>query len=559
MLYLPGILDGSGWGLNQQHESLTRLFKLRCLEVPIENRISFRSLLEAVESAVIEEAKWRPRGPLYMVGEGFGGAVALAVAARNPDLDLVLILVNPATSFPESPLQSLLPLFYNSPWDHDFVAPLLLNFIVGIKPLSSMPSHQSKQPGFPTSSEVLSKETLLWKLTMLQKAANYANSRLHAVNAQVLVLASGNDHLLRTFSEANRLKELIKGCRTRKFSGNGYNLLQEKGFDLSTWIKATGCYRHSHKWDPVLDYSMVTKQELETYFDKDVKLMRQLTSPVFFSTSADGEIVQGLSNIPTDRPIMLVGYHMLLGMEVGCMVSELLREKNILVRGLGHPSLLSGQYEDDQQPDPSHGDLFRLFGAVPSYGRNMYKLLKHGYSTLLYPGGTREALHRKGEDYKLFWPENPEFVQMAARHGVTIIPFGAVGADDMLNLALDLNDLRKYPALLEILSPRGLPELRQNLSGEIADQQFHLPVVLPKGIGRFYFLFQKPIVTAGREEELRDRKKVGELYRHVKGEVETALQYLQEKRKRDPFRHLMTRVLYESPLGQNKQAPTFIP
>lgn len=219
MLYLPGILDGSGWGLNQQHESLTRLFKLRCLEVPIENRISFRSLLEAVESAVIEEAKWRPRGPLYMVGEGFGGAVALAVAARNPDLDLVLILVNPATSFPESPLQSLLPLFYNSPWDHDFVAPLLLNFIVGIKPLSSMPSHQSKQPGFPTSSEVLSKETLLWKLTMLQKAANYANSRLHAVNAQVLVLASGNDHLLRTFSEANRLKELIKGCRTRKFSG----------------------------------------------------------------------------------------------------------------------------------------------------------------------------------------------------------------------------------------------------------------------------------------------------------------------------------------------------
>lgn len=131
------------------------------------------------------------------------------------------------------------------------------------------------------------------------------------------------------------------------------------------------------------------------------RLMRQLTSPVFFSTSADGEIVQGLSNIPTDRPIMLVGYHMLLGMEVGCMVSELLREKNILVRGLGHPSLLSGQYEDDQQPDPSHGDLFRLFGAVPSYGRNMYKLLKHGYSTLLYPGGTREALHRKVRYHKM--------------------------------------------------------------------------------------------------------------------------------------------------------------
>lgn len=125
-----------------------RLFKLRCLEVPIENRISFRSLLEAVESAVIEEAKWRPRGPLYMVGEGFGGAVALAVAARNPDLDLVLILVNPATSFPESPLQSLLPLFYNSPWDHDFVAPLLLNFIVGKNSFIKLRLHASQYSNF---------------------------------------------------------------------------------------------------------------------------------------------------------------------------------------------------------------------------------------------------------------------------------------------------------------------------------------------------------------------------------------------------------------------------
>jgi hypothetical protein len=55
----------------------------------------------------------------------------------------------------------------------------------------------------------------------------------------------------------------------------------------------------------------------------------------------------------------------------------------------------------------------------------------------------------------------------------------------------------------------------------------HLPIALPKGIGRLYFLFQKPIVTAGREEEFRDRTKVEDLYKHVKSEVETALHYLQ--------------------------------
>ncbi len=40
-------------------------------------------------------------------------------------------------------------------------------------------------------------------------------------------------------------------------------------------------------------------------------------------------------------------------------------------------------------------DLYRTFGAVPVSGKVMFKLMKNGYSTLLYPGGAREALHRK--------------------------------------------------------------------------------------------------------------------------------------------------------------------
>lgn len=38
---------------------------------------------------------------------------------------------------------------------------------------------------------------------------------------------------------------------------------------------------------------------------------------------------------------------------------------------------------------------------------------------------------RQGEEYKLFWPDQPEFVRMAARFGVTIVPFGVVGEDDI--------------------------------------------------------------------------------------------------------------------------------
>lgn len=40
----------------------------------------------------------------------------------------------------------------------------------------------------------------------------------------------------------------------------------------------------------------------------------------------------------------------------------------------------------------------------------------------------------QGEEHKLFWPKNPEFVRMAARFGATIVPFGVVGEDDIVEV-----------------------------------------------------------------------------------------------------------------------------
>lgn len=36
-----------------------------------------------------------PEKPIYLVGESIGACLALAVAARNPEIDLILILANP--------------------------------------------------------------------------------------------------------------------------------------------------------------------------------------------------------------------------------------------------------------------------------------------------------------------------------------------------------------------------------------------------------------------------------------------------------------------------------
>lgn len=44
------------------------------------------------------------------------------------------------------------------------------------------------------------------------------------------------------------------------------------------------------------------------------------------------------------------------------------------------------------------------------------------------------VVYDQGEEYKLFWPDQPEFVRMAARFGATIVPFGVVGEDDLVEV-----------------------------------------------------------------------------------------------------------------------------
>jgi pimeloyl-ACP methyl ester carboxylesterase len=52
-------------------------------------------LLTFVEGTLKCEFRRAPSRPIYLVGESLGGCLGLALAANNPDIDLVLVLVNP--------------------------------------------------------------------------------------------------------------------------------------------------------------------------------------------------------------------------------------------------------------------------------------------------------------------------------------------------------------------------------------------------------------------------------------------------------------------------------
>lgn len=51
-----------------------------------------------MERTIKSEESYIEEKPIYLVGESIGACVALAVAARNQNVDLILILANPGSA-----------------------------------------------------------------------------------------------------------------------------------------------------------------------------------------------------------------------------------------------------------------------------------------------------------------------------------------------------------------------------------------------------------------------------------------------------------------------------
>lgn len=191
-----------------------------------------------------------------------------------------------------------------------------------------------------------------------------------------------------------------------------------------------------------------------------------VVDPVMLST-VSGKVVQGLAGIPSEGPVLLVSNHMILGLDLVPILSRFWIKENIKLRTIAHP-LFFKKTKDGKVQDHPMFDVVRMTGGVPVSANNLYRLFSLKSHVLLYPGGAREALHRKvrpfydlldrlymiqyinhhpqGEEHKLIWPDEPEFVRMAARFGAKIVPFGTVGEDDVLQVSL----LRFQPLLLAL-------------------------------------------------------------------------------------------------------------
>jgi 1-acyl-sn-glycerol-3-phosphate acyltransferase len=206
------------------------------------------------------------------------------------------------------------------------------------------------------------------------------------------------------------------------------------------------------------------------------------------------------------------------------MISELWTRRRIVVRGLGD----HGHYAI-----PVWRNLLTMAGMVRGARENVRVLMREGQNVLVFPGGAGEVFKGRGQDYQLMWKERLGFARLAIEFGHPIVPFAAVGAEEMLRVTLDHQTpvVAQISALMRRLAGVRLPPLVRGIG----------PTVVPRP-ERLYFWFGNPVDTARYHGAAEDDAAAREVRDLVKDRVERQIAGLLALREQDPGRRLRPRA-----------------
>ena len=232
----------------------------------------------------------------------------------------------------------------------------------------------------------------------------------------------------------------------------------------------------------------------------------------------------GVENLPADGSL-LVGNHTIYGfLDLPFMMAEIWKRRRLAVRGLG---------EHAHYAVPIWRDFLAAGGMVRGTRENVRALMRGRQTILVFPGGAREVFKQRGQQYQLLWRERIGFARLAIEHGYPVVPFAAVGAEEMLDVIIDQNT----PLYGELL------RLYEKFTGSPAP-----PVVA--GVGatpiprpeRLYFWFGQPIDASRFGSRFDDTAAAQALRDEAKRSILVGIQFLRDERDRDPHRSLLARL-----------------
>lgn len=218
----------------------------------------------------------------------------------------------------------------------------------------------------------------------------------------------------------------------------------------------------------------------------------------------------GLERIP-DEPVMLVGNHTIYGvLDVPFLMAGLWKHHSIAVRALGH----HGHWVI-----PGWREFLEAFGAVRGTRANTAELMRRGETILEFPGGSNEVNKRRGQKYRLIWKNRTGFARLAIEHEYPIVPFAAVGAEEMLDVVIDDRNPIYGPFVRIVDRATGLilPSIVRGIG----------PTPIPRP-QKLYFWFGDPIDSASFAQHGDSGPRL--LRDAVKEQVRTGIELMLEKR-----------------------------
>jgi len=237
--------------------------------------------------------------------------------------------------------------------------------------------------------------------------------------------------------------------------------------------------------------------------------------------------VDGLGNLPRDGRFLLVGNHTVFGLAEMVLIPYFVnRELGVRVRGLA-----SSQIADVKGVAR---DVVEAAGAVLGHPDTCAELMRQGETLLVFPGGGRDMVKFKGENYQLQWERRSGFARLAVANNYPIVPVGLVGGDDVYHSLIERGSFWERTS-------RGIGERVHGLSG--------VGTPLVRGAGptliprprRMYLRFAQPI-DATKPSRMPSRIDgdmwVTEVKDRTQAALERALTELQTLRETDPFQNL---------------------
>ena len=210
----------------------------------------------------------------------------------------------------------------------------------------------------------------------------------------------------------------------------------------------------------------------------------------------------GTENLNPQKPAMYVGNHTIYGvLDSPILIDYLFNEHKIAVVSLA---------DHMHFHIPIWKEVVKRVGGVDGIQEYAKEAMRQGYSILVFPGGGREVIKRKGEAYQLIWKQRFGFLKLAQEFGYDIAPFVALGGDEVFDLGFDANVLLKQKWFNKLLSNKKIGSfLRQ---GEVIPS---IPKhIIPKRIP-FYFKFM-PRLSIAQVETMEDMIQFrDELQQHI--------------------------------------------